>query len=469
MTLDAYFSHQRPRARTQARLSGYLLVPLTLVVLCSTRGAAQVDSTLAPHATLRGWEEQAWITILDRGGSFFGRTSDRGILQRFNERKDNEYPIDLISFAWGLTETYEWHGRDNGFRARAGSINHLQLIVDAEFKASVAFGESWGAGAHLTQQETLESQRSLIRLRLERKLRDGGARLFLVGTLNSEKPESDMEVGFSSSLGAGTFSVTLAALDLFSDLVYEGLEIAASIRDTALDYRSHPYTARVGLDLPLGNRLRLESYALALTPTRVKAESQSTPGVGFIQDERYAYAGGLLEWTPTRRTALGGFATWARARLGRERLSAGRAEDDFDLTEKTWQLGLYGIQQIRDRFTVEGWLARAWRTEDRIRPDTTVAPNTDYEDRSWSGRAGLIYRSRGGLRAELGLDLFLPKVRGDLVPGERLNLDHTRLRLDWGWHFGGAALLVLGSNLDLDGDQRGPNFDGGHGRFVFYW
>ncbi len=192
--------------------------------------------------------------------------------------------------------------------------------------------------------------------------------------------------------------------------------------------------------------------------------------MGFIQDERYAYGGGLLEWKPSRRTALGGFGTWVRARLGRERLSEGRPEDDFDLTEKTWQLGLYGIHRFRDRFTAEGWLTRTWRTEDRVRPDTTVAPSIDYEDRSWSGRAGLIYRSPGGLRAELGLDFFLPEVIGDdRVPGQLLNRDHTRLRLDLGWHFRGAALLVLGSNLDLDGDDRGLNFDGGHGRFVFYW
>ena len=61
----------------------------------------------------------------------------------------------------------------------------------------------------------------------------------------------------------------------------------------------------------------------------------------------------------------------------------------------------------------------------------------------------------------------------DLVGPDRLpggfDAEHSRLRFDLGWHFGRRALLMLGANLDLDGDGRAPNFDGGHGRCLLYW
>ncbi len=332
-------------------------------------------------------------------------------------------------------------------------------------------GESWSVAAHLTQEETLERQRTLLRLGFQHEVLGGRARAFLSGTAKAKKPETDIELGFTWLPKLGRITVALAALDLFSDVIYQGLEVAPNISDTALDYRSNPYTARVALELSLRSGLRLEGYGLVMTPTEVRVDSQSDPGTGFTQDERYAYAGGLIEWAASPRLSIGGFGTWVRARLGRQRLPTGLPEDDFDLREKTWQLGLYGIHRFADRFTAELWATRVWRTEDRTRPDTSVAPNIDYEDRSWSGRAGVVYTARSGFRADLGVDFVAPEVIGsDRVPGPAIRRNHSRLRFDLGWHIGRKALLLLGSNLDLDGDrQRSRSFDGGHGRIVLYW
>jgi hypothetical protein len=166
---------------------------------------------------------------------------------------------------------------------------------------------------------------------------------------------------------------------------------------------------------------------------------------------------------------LGGFGTWVRARLVRSQLSFQSAEDDFDLTEKTWRLGLYAIHRFWDRFSTEAWLARVWRTEDRLRPDTTVVPDVNYEDRAWEGSGILTYRARRGFRAELALEFAARDLVGpDRLPGG-FDAEHSRLRFDLGWHFGRRALLMLGANLDLDGDGKAPNFDGGHGRMLLYW
>jgi hypothetical protein len=432
---------------------------------------AQPDTTDAVHATLRWWDEQLWMTIFDRGGSFYGRTSDRGILQRFNETMDWEYHIDLLSYRFTLAEVARWYRNENGVRLWAGSIDHVRLVQWAQLKARVPLGGAWTAEAQLTQERTLQAERGLAWLRIARGVAGGRGRLFLRGTIKPDKPESDIELGTTWRLAGGTVTVALGALDLFSDFIYQSLGAPVNVADSALDYRTHPYTLRAAADLPLGRGFRVEGYALAMTPTRVVAESQTEPDVGFVQDERFAYAGALLEWAPTPATALGGFATGVRARTGRRPLAAGRPEDDYDLTERTWRLGLYAIHRFVDRLQAEAWLAHTWRTEDRARPDTTVAPNVDYEDRTWAGRLGLTYRARSGFTAELGFDFTVRDLVGrDRLPGA-IEAGNSRLRFDLGWQVGRRALFLLGSNVDLDGDRGGATgaFDGGHGRFALYW
>ncbi len=84
---------------------------------------AQQDTAMLARGTLHGWEEQVRLAVFDRGGSFNGRLSNRGILQRFNERMDSEYDLDVISSAFALPEQYAWYQRSNGARFWAGSID----------------------------------------------------------------------------------------------------------------------------------------------------------------------------------------------------------------------------------------------------------------------------------------------------------------------------------------------------------
>ena len=262
-------------------------------------------------------------------------------------------------------------------------------------------------------------------------------------------------------------TIALAALDVFSDFNFQVLKPDASVVDTTLNYTKHPFTIRGAFDLPLGNQFRTEAYALLLRPTEVVAESQLGPDEGFTQVERYAYAGGLVEWAPSMRTALGFQATWVRAHSEREPLPLGQPTDDFELTEETSRVGLYAIHQFLSSIGVEGWIARVWRAEDRLRPDTTVAPSTSYSDRTWAGRNSFIYRAHSGFRGELGLDFTLRDTSGPtpvptLTPLDR---DNVRLRFDLSWHFGSRAFFLLGANLDLDSG----GFDGAHGRFMLNW
>lgn len=445
-----------------------IVLSLGVALLNPWRAAnAQSDTSQVARGTLQGWEEQVRLAIFDRGGSFHGRTSERGILQRFNEDMDSEYDLDVLSSVFSLSEQYQWYRRKNGARYWAGSIDELRLIQHGDFKASVPLGASWAADVWFTYQETLTAQRALLWLGFRRKLSDDDAHVFLRGTLQAVKPDADLELGVVLTPGGGTLTVAIAALDLFSDFNYQVLEVNPSIADSALDYTSHPFTLRAALDMPIGGHFRTEAYALFLTPTRLAVESQTRPGEGFVQDERYAYAGGLVEWEPSTRTALGLIATWVRASLGREPLSNGQPEDDFELTEETWRVGFYAIHNFPNRFALEAWLGRVWRMEDRLRPDTAMAPDTNYEDRTWAGRNSFIYQTPRGFRAELGLDFTARETSGSTpVPTlSPLGRNNFRLRADFGWHFGQRAFFLLGANLDLDGGS----FDGAHGRFMLNW
>jgi hypothetical protein len=431
------------------------------------------DTVELARATLQGWDEQLRLIILDRGGSYYGRTSDRGILQRFNDGADDEYELDLISYGFSLLEDYEWFRRGQGVRYWGGSINKLRLVQEATFAASLDLSSSWAADVRIHHQATLQGNRSTLRFGARKSLSSGRVVLFGAAVVNALKPESDVEVGvILRPVAESRVTVAVAALDLFNDLIYETFGVGVGVSDTALTYTTQPFAPRFAVDTRVGP-LRFEVYALAVTPTSLVVERQTVPGEGFAQDERFAYAGGLGEWEPSGRTAVGGFATWVRARTHRRPLTLGAPADDFDLTEVTTQIGIHGIHLFHN-FAAEGWVARVWRTEDRVRPDTAVAAAVDYEDRAWVGRSQVTYRPSIGFRAGVGFELTARQVVGeDRMPSRRdLHKNNFRLRLELGWAFDRQASVFVGAGFELDSDIRAPSegtFDGGHARCVLYF
>ena len=164
------------------------LVPALIIATHAGPGSlhAQEGRSVA-RATLRGWEEQVRFAVFDRGGSFYGRTSDRGILQRFNERMDAEYDLDVISSMFSLTQTYSWYQRTDGVRFWAGSIDHLQLVQQGDFKTDVALDASWSAAARFIHDESLRTKRNLLWLGFAKAIAGETYRLFLRGTLTAKK------------------------------------------------------------------------------------------------------------------------------------------------------------------------------------------------------------------------------------------------------------------------------------------
>ena len=431
----------------------------------------QRDSLSALHATLRGWEDDRRATIFDRSGSFHGRLSDRGILQRFSEQLDHEYTLDVVSFGFTLSEDYDWYTNRSGARWWGGSINHRSLVQRAEIAGRVALGETWDFDVLYTQANTLQASRSLVRTGFRKSLGNGRAGVFATGWLQADKPEMDVEVGVTLRPGQSSIDVAFALLDPFSDAIYQGLEVGPPIADQILDYRTQPFTVRTAMDLSLSPHVRAEVYGLYMFPADISVRNIPDTTGSFAQDERFGYAGALLEWAPSPHSAFGAAATWVEAQLNRSSSDQGLTPDDFDLTERNARLGVFGLQRV-GRFLIEGWVSRLWRIEDRLRPDPAVADEIDYEDRSWLGRFTTTYRARSGFRAELGLDFVARTVRGDSdLPGGHLDGTNSRLRFDLGWYFGSTALFAAGTNADLDGDRGTATgtFDGGHARVQVFW
>ncbi|MBI4538218.1 MAG: hypothetical protein HY704_01740 [Gemmatimonadetes bacterium] len=433
--------------------------------------AAPRDSAAA-HATIRGWAEDTWLLLLDREGARAGRLSRAGILQRFHPAMDDEYELDLLSSRFTFSEDYAWYSRENGARYWAGSINHRNVVTGGELKASLSLGAGWWGGVRFTKQESLVLDRNLVRLDIERRWA-GGLVAFVEGTLDDVKPNIDLGVGAGWLGERGSVTAAVTLLDAFSDLIFQELGVSPGIARTARDHERLPLALRAEGEVRIGREVRVEVSGAVLLPLRIRAYDQVLPDAGFRQEERFALAAALVEWSPTPVVRVGALAGGVRAVMDRVPLAAGAPADDFRLVERTGRAGVFLLARPDPWWSVEAWFERNWRPERRSgRSD--VAEGADYEDRAWSAQATVGFRAPSGLVLWSALDADLRHgVRGKgqvplAVPSVRRN---TRARLDVGWEAGDRWSVVVGSNWDLDGDARGDRlgFDGAHGRFVFYW
>src|SRR3989442_10683327 len=136
----------------------------------------------------------------------------------------------------------------------------------------------------------------------------------------------------------------------------------------------------------------------------LRAYVQVAPDSGFLQDERYGFAGALAEWLPSHRVTVGAYATVIRSVTDRAPLPNGGAVNDFRLTERTATLGGTILFRPRPHWLLEGWLGRMWRPERRVYRQGAV-PDVNYADVSWSGQAVVMDRPSQGFTGSVGLDL----------------------------------------------------------------
>ena len=456
-------------------LSHKPMVPLAFALLAAValprESPAQTDSSTL-HATIEGWADRTWLLLLDRGAANGGRLTDRGILLRFDENIDAEYWLDDISSRPGMTEEFEWWQRSNGARYWGGSINHLRAFAGGDFKGAVPLGRGWTADARFTVEEYVPLQRALARLRFSKQWHSG-LFAFFDGTVLPSKPEMDLTLGVGWRTRTLTASASFTALDVFNDAIFEGLGVFPGFSDTAVAYRSPPSALRGTIEWSAVTRLRLQLDAAYVLSSDYRAFRQVAPDSGFSQQEEFGFVAGLVEVAIAPRLRLGGTATYLRAASDRRPLPQGDPAGDYVLTERTTRLGLFGLVDLGERWRGEAWVIREFRPESRVNR-SGLAPDVDYEDRSWLGQVMFGYRPPSGFRAAAAFEMDLRDVlrgEGQVPKGQSLNHPGTRLRLDIGWNFADRFRLIGGYRIDLDGDDysAGDWWDGAHGQFVMYW
>lgn len=446
------------------------ILALLITVTASTSTLAQQD-TASLHATIRTWADETWLLALDRSAARGGRLNSRGTLQRFHAEIDAEYELDRISAGFGITEEYRWERIANGARYWAGSINYEHLITGADLKASVPIGRGWTSSIRITHQDLPPLFRNRIGVRFRKDWR--GPFVYVEGSLLAYKPENDVSIGGGWASPTRRLVVSLSVVDAFSDIVYQVLGVWPGFADTALDYERQPLALRTSVEQSVGRRLRIEADAGFFTPSRVRAYRQLSPSEGFRQEETFAQAAGLIEWSAAPTLRAGAMARYVRATTRRTPLPLDTALNDFRLTEQTTSAGAFLLAIPAPRWRLEAWGARVARPERREYAAAGLA-DTDYRDATWTGQALVGYRAPGGFKLNGSLEWDLRNVtRGDgQVPvQESLARHNTRVKLDVGWTVRDRFDVLLGYRVDLDGDLYTDHgrFDGAHGRFVMSW
>ena len=434
---------------------------------------AQV-SDAAFHGTLGGWDESTWLLILDRNAATGGRLSSYGILQRFNEDIDSEYVLDRLAANFTLTEDFEWYQlRDDGVRWTGGSITKRDLAIETQFKTKVPLGSAWSFTPQFDQRINPTTNRNLVRVAFAHRWQNG-LNAFARGSLDPNKPDSDLELGagWESKRGRHKASLSLAVLDWANDLIYVGLEAARQSQiDSTLEYEKQPLALHATFVTSLGRSVRLEGYGAIMRPATILQYHGSAQDEGIRQSERFSFAGGMVEWALDSKLRLGFFGTYVRAETERTALAPELGVDEYELTEQTTNLGGFALVRVARTWHVELLLARNWRPEERVFQDSANT-NVDYLDQAWTGQLLLVRSTPKGFQFDLALMMDRRRVvRGDRqVPSAgTLGGNNYRARFDAGWRFSDQFACFLGAGMDVDGDGVGRYFGGARGRFTVYW
>ncbi len=400
------------------------------------------------HATLRTWEEELWLTLLDRKDSFGGQLSDRGTLKRFTDLIDSKHLLDLLGSRFSPMESYRWYQRDAGFRWRAVSATALDLAAFAELKAKVPLGGPWNMGVRVDQISGPRFDGSAVRIRLSRDLGETGA-AFAGLHLDPHKSGGDIWVGGQWNPGPAKLTAQFTVFDFLNNLLFVTRDAAAQTRkDTTVVYERQPTALRTSGEVALSDELRLEAYGSVVFPSSVVVHQRDDRAMGFTLDESVWYAGTMLEWTPSPRLLVAGSVTSVRARSKRTPNSLAASVEGYELVERSTEAEAFLAFRPSERWTISGTAVRMWLPERR---SVTEDPSkdVDYLLNAWLTKLDLAFTARGGFLSRLSLltsDTSVPRGLGSMdVNYGTLENEFYRFLLDLGWSFENARIVVGGA------------------------
>ena len=422
------------------------------------------------HATLRTWEEELWLTLLDRKDSFGGQFSDIGTLKRFTDLIDSKYFLDLLGFRFSPMESYRWYQRDEGFRWRGGSATSLDLAAFAEFKAKVPLGGPWNMGVRVDQISGPRFDGSAVRIRFSRDLEERAV-AFAGLHLDPHKNGGDIWVGGQWNSGPAKLTAQFTVLDFLNNLLFVRRRAAVHHRgDTTVVYERQPIALRTSGEVALSDEVRLEAYGSIVLPSIVVVHQSDDRALGFTLDESVWFAGTLLEWTPNPRVLVAGSVTNVRARSKRTPNSVAASVEGYELVERSTEAEAFLAFRPSERWTISGTAVRMWLPERR---DVTDDPSrdVDYLLKAWLTKLDLAFTARGGFLSQVSLltsTTRVPRGLGRMDVRGILDNEFYRFLLKLGLSFENAR-IVVGGAYDYDPHRAGWNWGTANGRVILTW
>ena len=207
----------------------------------------------AAIATLALWADQVWLSLLDRDGAYQGRLAEEGTFQRLNPGMDHEYGLDVRSSLFDPGEDARWAEQPNGLRVAGASISNAHILNVVDWRQEIHVSGPVDLVARYRRERSLTARRDYPWVGVRWKGVLGTPWTAQVGLgVHFFKPSADVEVALARSWRDGedrswTLEVRLAALDAFSDAIFQGLGVRADDVDAHYDYAGAPLAARTTL------------------------------------------------------------------------------------------------------------------------------------------------------------------------------------------------------------------------------
>ena len=397
----------RVRSRAPARAVAAPVALLACVAPGVAAPLAAQEVTGAPAVTLQTWADDAWLRLLDRDAAIGGRLGALGGLRRFQPTIGRDYRTDLLALQPSLLEDAAWHARDRGVRFLVGSVDRVDLMHAATVRQRVRAGRFTGE-LRVDAEQSPELRRILPRLRAGADV-GGGVGLHVEATLPRHKPDLDVAFGATWRRRRVDAALDVAVLDAPTNYNYRDENTALArdvptigVTDTAVRIAGRqPLAARGRIAVTPIRTVTIEAHGATMTrqPTRLVTGTPDGPR-GFVQEDRAAFGGMLVRWTPRPWLVVGGTTTVARWRAARpDAAFADGRDDERTSDERTSEAGAFVAARVGEGWELEARALRMERTERRDRREGVA--DVDFADAAWMGRAGLTRRFAGGAR--LGL------------------------------------------------------------------
>jgi hypothetical protein len=284
------------------------------------------------------------------------------------------------------------------------------------------------------------------------------------------KPAADVELvaarSFSHAGVSGDLAVRVALLDVFSDLVFNGLGVEAEDAEAHFDYESFPVALRGDAGWRSGP-VRFEVRGGVSRRPRVRVTFPASGAAPYDLEERVAFAGALIEWHAAPGTSLAARGTVVRADT--ERSADLPSPADLRLREVTRAVGARARQGLGGPWSAELDLSWTSRPEERVSgwrlpaaPASGGGAGAAQDDSEWFLGATLLRRAPVGWMGRLSY-AALDRRAGRLA--DLLTATNQRLVTEGGYRFASGFEVTAGLRWDVDG-RGGVPFDGGQLRFT---